>query len=278
MRFCFNLFMLFFSIAVYANEYVVDDKIYNDDTVSKLITVITTTNPIPSIPSTTHIYPTQKSLFRIPAFAKCKKIIVFDGIQSGYENRIADYQQYKCNIYRLTYTDPYFTNTQLVFCKEWGHLSGAITEALKHVTTPYVFIHQHDFILQKDFDLNGVIASMELNPNIKHVRLNRAPWNTYFSDWDGPVDEVIEGGAFVPLCRCCGWSDNDHITRTDYYHNFVLPLCHKEAMEWALHGRLKKAFEDYGYEGHRPFGTYLYGNLNDGDYLYHTDGREVWGR
>ena len=65
-------------------------KVYDDDTVAQMITVITTTNPIPSIPSIKHIYPAQVALFQIPAFTRCKKIIVFDGLQPGWEKRRHD--------------------------------------------------------------------------------------------------------------------------------------------------------------------------------------------
>lgn len=251
---------------------------FNDQTLSEMITVITTTNPIPSIPNTKILYQSQASLFRIPAFAKCKKIIVFDGVQPAFEGRREEYEQYKNKVIELTKTDPYFSNTELIFCEQWVHLAGAIKEALKRVNTPYLFIHQHDFILQKDFDLGGVIATMEVNPNVKHVRLSKYPTNTQVAhwEWDGPVEEVVDGPHFVPLCRTGGWSDNDHITRLDYYTDFVLPMCGHGAMEWALHPALKNALIRKGPKGHPPFGTYIYGHITDGGYIYHSDGREIW--
>lgn len=249
-------------------------KVYDDSSVADLITIITTTNPVPTIPSTKHIYPSQVSLCRIPALALCKKIIVFDGIQPGYEHRIKDYNQYKKNIVKLTKNDPYFSNTTLVFCKSWVHLAGAIKEAMSKVTTPFVFIHQHDFFLLKDFDLNALVATMAANPYIKHVRLNRGATNTEFIDWEGPIAEVPDPTLFVPLCRTCGWSDNDHVARVDYYQHFVLPQCGRCAMENVLHLALKRSILKFGVEaGHQPFGTYLYGDLSDGNYFYHSDGR-----
>src|SRR4051812_37553585 len=69
---------------------------YDTETVAKLITVITSTSPVPSIPSTRHLYPAQASLFQIPAFALCKKIIVFDGIRPGQEAKYGyAYGRYK---------------------------------------------------------------------------------------------------------------------------------------------------------------------------------------
>ncbi len=250
----------------------------DDQKLSSMITVITTTNPIPSIPDTQILYRSQSSLFRIPVFAKCKKIIVFDGIQPAYENRQQDYETYKKNVVELSKTDEYFTNTELIFCDRWVHLAGAIREAIKHVKTPYLFIHQHDFVLRKDFDLRGIIATMEVNQNVKHVRLAKFPTNTFAGQWefDGPVEEMVEGAAFVPLCRTGGWSDNDHITRLEYYTDFVLPQCNHGAMEWSLHPALKNALLRQGPHGHLPFGTYIYGHITDGGYIHHSDGRDVW--
>jgi hypothetical protein len=145
---------------------------------------------------------------------------------------------------------------------------------MKEVTTPFVFIHQHDFVLEKNFDLNGLIATMMANPKIKHVRpaLGQANQNLCPS-WNGPVDEEIEGPHFVPLCRTFGWSDNDHVARRDYYDTFVLPRCGHGPMEDFLHWQMQEAFNNNGKQGHEPFGTYFFGHLTDGAYFSHSDGR-----
>jgi hypothetical protein len=246
------------------------EKLYDDQTVAQMITIITTTNPIPSIPSLTHLYPAQLSLFQTPPLALCKKIIVFDGVQPSFTHRAADYEKYKEAVIELTLKNPIFSNTELIFCDKWLHLAGAIREAIARVTTPYVFIHQHDFILTKPFDLNGIIATMEANPNIKHVRLALTAKNR---DWGNLVDEIVTGPSLVPLCRLLCWSDNDHISPTAYYRDFVLPQCSHGAMESFLDAALNEDLKKMGTLAHLEYGTYLYGNLDDGGYLYHSNGR-----
>ncbi len=246
--------------------------LYNDETVAKMITVITATSPVLSIPNTTHIFPAQVSLHRIPALAKAKKIIVFDGIPPGQEHLQYAYEQYKQNIRKLTQSDHYFTNTKLVFCSQWGHLSGAIEEAMKHVTTPYVFMHQHDLVILKPFDLNGIIATMDENPAIKYVHF----WggkNKSSKWWNRRLDEKVEGTHYVPLTRSFGWSDQCHVASAAYYKDFVLPQCDHCFMENAMQRKFKKKFDKIGKKSHEEFGTYLYGELSDGHYIKHTDGR-----
>lgn len=246
---------------------------YDDDTVSKMITVITTTSPIPSMPSTKFLFGAQKSLFRIPALAKCKKIIVFDGLKEEDEELSNTYEKYKNNVRKLLKTTPYFMNTKLVFCPKWVHLCGTIRQALKHVETPYVFIHQHDLELIKDFDLNGVIASMEANPEIKYVAfiqnsiLNEDP---FF----GPFQSGAKGVSFVPLCKTSGWTDQCHVASVEYYQTFVLPQCRYTFMECVLHPALKQAVQQNGFSGQwKLFGAFVYGRMRDGPYIYHTHAR-----
>src|SRR5437016_10153975 len=78
-----------------AHDLELNGVVYDDDTVAELITVITATSPTISMPNTTHIYPAQVSLHRIPALAKAKKIIAFDGIPPGEKHLEAAYNKYK---------------------------------------------------------------------------------------------------------------------------------------------------------------------------------------
>lgn len=243
----------------------------NDDVASKLITVMTSTSPIPSHPSTKLLYEAQESLMRIPALKKSKKIIVFDEIKPGNEHLKEKYEQYKKNVIELTKTDPVFANTELVFSNSWNHLSGSVKNGMQSVRTPFVLMHQHDLVLKKWFDLNGLLATMLVNPRIKYVHF----WGGNNTDewYNGPVDNKVEGIHYVPLCRSFGWSDQTHVASTNYYCTFVLPKCSKCFMEKVLHPALKSAIKQDGLDaGHQRFGTYLYGGLKNGHFIHHTDG------
>lgn len=275
-----NLFQVFILVLTFCYFKLFGEPVnwnevcYDDETVSQLITVVISTNPIPSIPKVKHLYSCQKSLFLIPALRKCRKIIVFDGIQPKYGDRAEDYHLYKINVKKLTKRDPFFANTKLVFCKKWVHLSGAIRLALKYVKTPYIFIQQHDFDIIKPFDLNAVIATLAANPAIQHVKFDYSPRNDCNFWWNGPVDEVVGGVHFVPLTRTFGWSDVTHVCRTSYYLDFVLPQCFHGPMEAFLQSSFQRDIEKLGYKkAHKKYGTYLYGKIEDGKFIQHTDGR-----
>ncbi len=276
------IFALGISVESWASEYIEwEGVVYDDQTVAELVTVITTTSPIQSMPTTKILYATQKSLALVPALARCKKIIVFDGIKpdSNFAYRARDYELYKKHVKELTKTDPYFSNTELVFCSEWGCLIGGIREALKHVKTPFVFIQQHDFVLRKGFDLNAVVATMVANSSVRYVTFLSGIFrdiNTWIDGWNY-VDENIQGIHFVPLRRVGSWTDQSHIARTDYYREVVLPRCPDSYMETHLVHQYKAEIERNGFErAHEIFGTYLYGDRDTGDFLHHIDGKYRW--
>ena len=271
---------MFFFISVADGEAITHNGIiYDTETVAELITVITSTSPVQSMPSPKHLYPSQQSLFQIPAFARCKKIIVFDGIRQEQMHLKSKYDEYKKNIANLTQTDPNFSNTQLVFCNEWKHLTGSLYEAMKHVSTPFVYIHQHDLQIVQDFDLNGLIATMVANPSIQCVMLaNTDNLETGEAHpYHGYVDRKISGECFVPLTRCFGWSDQAQIATKEYYENVVFPQCLARKgsfMEQTMLIRIRYDVEILGKDvAHPIYACYLYGGPYDGIFISHSDGR-----
>ena len=259
--FKFAVVLSFFCVVGICNEPNLRDK----------LTIITSTSALRSHPSTELLEITQSSLFKMPGIKSCRKIIVFDGLHRRQRPLAEKYEQYKESVIELTKTNPYFADTKLVFCKKHKHLAWALQEAMEHVETPYVFVHQHDFQIKRQIDVAGIVRSMDENANLKHIRLPRR-WNVAFR-FDYHVDDVIEGPAYVPLTRTFGWSDNDHFTRKDYYDNFIFPKITKPwPMESFIHP-LEEEMTKKDPKNHRIFGTYLYGKLGDGRYIFHLDGK-----
>lgn len=237
----------------------------DNEAVANLITVITSTNPISSHPNTKYLHTVQRSLFRVPALRLCKKIIVFDGVKES--NQEESYSAYKERVIELTKSDPYFANTELVFCPEWRHLTGALKLAMERVTTPFVLIHQHDLVLKKSFDLNGLLEKMMGDPSIQYVHFCVGP------NSENAMAEEVEGRG-VPLCRFFAWTDRTHVARKSYYENFVFPNCPGYTfMESVLCQMLLDEVAEKGPAAHSRYGTYLYGGLSDGCYILHLDAR-----
>ena len=243
------------------------------DLASKL-TIITTSSPCISYPRSLIIMISQYSMLRtIPEFQSLPKIIVCDGIRDPLQAQA--YQEYKEKLKVVAATHPHFQNTTLVFCEEWKCLAGALKEAFEHVKTEYVLVHQDDFEFLKPLDLHGLLRAMDQNHNLKHVRLNSAPNPPFLggpSVNDPGVDDKIEGGSAFPVLKTLRWSDNDHIARTDYYTDFVLPLI-GDAKTFMEHVLNTAEHEDLKSDPskHSKYGTFLYGTWGDGPFIYHLD-------
>jgi len=267
-------------VGIFSSSAQLENLSEEEKVLCEKLTIITTTSPIPSHPSTEMLERTQKSLFIVPAFRGCKKIIVFDGIPSFQKGWLENYEGYKQGVMRLLEENPYFQNTTLLMLDQYYHLALSLREAMRLVDTPFVFVHQHDFELIKSFDIVHLIESMEANPIIKHVRLNR--FVNQPSEHDGKIDTYVEGAnqfpLKVPLLRTFAWSDNDHVSTTDYYWNFVFPkIKGKGPMEDFLHFALRRAVKK-DKKLHGFFGTYIYGNLGESPYIRHLDGKIYQGK
>ena len=245
--------------------------LFGIDSLKDQLTIITTTSIIPAHPNTAMLEETQGSLFAVAGFMDCPKIIVFDGLPGCKKGRKEAYQEYKRRVEALTKWNPHFANTQLVFCEEHHHLAGALKQAMQHVRTPLVFVHQHDFKMVKLIDAYGIVHSMLANPNLKHIRLNRRGINK--NDYDYIVDNEIDGPVYVPLTRTFGWSDNDHFSWKEYYDDFIFPnIKRKLPMEKVIQPMMRKAILK-SLDNHKEYGTYIYGKIGSARHILHIDGK-----
>ena len=107
-------------------------------------------------------------------------------------------------------------------------LCGQTQEALQYVDTKYVFVHQDDFVMQRNFDLVGLLDTMDKYNEIKIVRFNQHKNQDLSRSTPGKVqynsiiygDQYFDKESTVPLIRNFCWCDNDHITTVEYYKNF----------------------------------------------------------
>src|SRR6185437_10672058 len=130
------------------------------------LTIITTTSPIRSNPSTAIIEASMESLFSLKELRSCRKIIVFDGVgpdvkyqRKDIQQVEEDYKRFKENMIALTQdpSKPHFKNTVLLFLEEFSHQAWALQKAMELVDTPYIYSHQHDIVITRPFDAIGIV-------------------------------------------------------------------------------------------------------------------------
>jgi len=127
----------------------------NASTLPRWLTVVITTSPVTSNPSTDLIEEVAKSMATVPHLACCPKLIICDGYKVREKNkfrsgeitadRVAAYAAYKANLRALA-ADPLscMAGAVLLELEERQGFGFAMKEGIRHVATPFVIVVQHD--------------------------------------------------------------------------------------------------------------------------------------
>jgi hypothetical protein len=239
------------------------------------LTIIVTASPIPTHPSLMIIEQTLESLKCIDSSNTVDVILAHDDFHPGSSNEVR--QSY--NEYLSSLTKKYSSNDrfQIIKLQEWGCLAGNILNAIKFVKTPYVLIVQHDFKFTEVIDVENCIIAMNSFSRIKHIRFNRQPNYPYVFDRDPKRrgkhyrEETFSHQNLsrdLDLTKTLGWSDNNHLCKTEYYRDVISQLV-----------RNQKTFPEHPCNLasntilHRLFGTYIYGEIGKKGVIEHLDGR-----
>lgn len=258
--------------------------------ISDLVTLVITTSPTPSAPSTQLLTAVFES-FRTycPDLLTCQVIIVFDTYDSiANRTRLkkgqvtlegaAAYELYKVNVKQLvlsayseidlqlseSHVEAEFgfsghaenvipisvqqTSNQTVAFVEPKQRLGfglAVRTALRMTTTPYIWVHQHDWTLESDIPLQSIIAVMhdQLDNTatpIKYIGLPSVRSLAYAIQTDTSrfpnlhrltkelkqsfiPAALIDGKVQVPLTPVFHWPDKPHIASTSHYLSLVFP-------------------------------------------------------
>jgi len=250
--------------------------------VARLVTVIISTSPLPSHPSTAVIDAVLQSHARFcPELANCRRIVVFDGYKIGPALRLKKgnvtetiargYEAYKGQLMQLIcgkeaclaeretqklliggqrhYAELSMQKSddeKAVFIepgKQIGFALG-VKAALGQVTTPYVFVQQHDWALSSPLPLLDMLTAMEActhqhgNVPINYIGLNNKRSMNYSSRVvanDSLLRQLetailtlqanTSQPAAHPILKQCTplfhWLDRPHIARTSTYLSYV---------------------------------------------------------
>ena len=276
------------------------------------VTVILTTSPTPSNPSTRLLEIVLRSVVRHePSLQHCPKVIVCDGFilapptrtgrirfKSGKvtHSHAEAYDEYKARLRDLVAAgDPHrgFANSQLLCLGKRHGFAFAIREALRLVKTTFVLVVQHDRMFLRPGRLPNVLEVMRRDPALKHVGLLQKSTLTYartVNDKYGiDVGPYVRRAPDVQLTfvPAVFMYDSTHVARAQWYREFVFGnivtsrgtfrLRTGDFIEDKLGQSMLSEIKALGMPAHALFGSFLL--LEDGvgseiPVVYHLDGRD----
>ena len=254
------------------------------------VTVILTTSPTHSNPSTELINAVLVSFRLVSGLKSATILIVADGCvvhdksrwKSGWvtpEQRIA-YNMYLDNLQKEL-DNPFTSLLRLPTRVGFGF---AVKTALAHVTTPYVLVVQHDYSFVRPISLAPVLAAMEMFPDVlKYVAFVSTSTYEYalrrgiqYVQWGVRTEVVTLAGE--PFCKLLFWYDKTHLARTDFYRSFVFGVnsCVRRGdfPEYRLGHVMTADIKANGMAAHATYGTFLwYPNGGTETVIRHSNGR-----
>ncbi|CAE6948943.1 unnamed protein product [Symbiodinium sp. KB8] len=240
---------------------------------SPRLSVVITTSPIPSHPSTMLLEAVIASFTRVQGLADCPLIIVCDGFKvvkkttwkagKVTEEKAANYAEYKAALKRLQDEGRLPSGTKLVILEGHNGQAFAVKAALAEVETPLVCIHQHDLEFTFDFDLERVLDVLaDPAAGVKYVGLPllvnlHYEGIAYQHHGVRVKPEMHRGLSLMPIIF---WYDSTHITSVEHYTALVFGP--EEAynpgnfVEETFGVRQRNDIMAKGMEAHAKYGTY----------------------
>lgn len=262
------------------------------------ISVIITTSPIQSHPSTDVIDQTIKSLqLVIPEFENgtVKTFIICDGCKTT-ENKMF----YKSGIVSIEKKNDYdkyidqliekYPNFDVIKRDQHYGFAKNIEYCLERVVTPYVLIVQHDWIFVKSVDLDKLVKIMDEYDDVKYINFISSSTTNFldrFHDFAKvKPDEFLNKYSDkykIPIIPLPFWYDKPHLCQTNYYKKILSSKYYNYATK--KQEPVKSFVEDtYGHiilndikangiKAHKKYGTFLYYENPEEPVLLHIRGR-----
>lgn len=262
---------------------------------SDALTIIITTSPIESHPSTAVLDTVIKSFIFIDELNDCNKIIICDGYEILSKNeyksgkitqKVADNYE----VYIESITDKYDNSVIIKRDIRYGFAEN-VRYALDLVMTDYVIIIQHDQIFLRKIDFKDIIDMMIRHDNINYINfLSKqtinyesqliSRYNIFYEDYKKKSD--LCGLSIIPLLF---WYDKPHICRTSYYKEYVFGTKHliiktnkkisvKNFIEDSFGQILKENVKCGGYLEFEKYNSFLYCDHPSNPAIAHINGRK----
>lgn len=227
------------------------------------ITVIMSTSPIPTHPSTHIIEETLASVTdRLP---DAEILIMIDGIHPDHEHQRTQYERYIERLLHLTNRLPHATP---ILFDDHEHQARMTRHTLTLVDTPQILFVEHDTPLE------GHIPFDDLSTHIGQYDVIRFH---HESEVLPDHRHLMVGDKRDNIWPTAQWSQRPHLASTDYYRR-LLSLIHEDEhtmIEDAVHGIVQEKFLRRGYPGWLDHKVGIYhpeGNIRRS---HHLDGRHT---
>eukprot|EP00929_Paragymnodinium_shiwhaense_P083427 TRINITY_DN44454_c0_g1_i1.p1 TRINITY_DN44454_c0_g1~~TRINITY_DN44454_c0_g1_i1.p1 ORF type:complete len:429 (+),score=63.45 TRINITY_DN44454_c0_g1_i1:82-1368(+) len=199
------------------------------------LSVLVTTSPVPSNPSTMMLEAVLASFSRVKGLADCPLVIVCDGFKTGRiqstwkagkitEDAAERYEEYKANLERLLENGTLPRGTKIVIMEGHNGQAFGVKAGLAHVESDYVLVHQHDLEFTFDFHVDKVIAVLDQpDNNVKYVGLPLLV-NLHYEScaWRHGVRVAPENhGDDLQLMPLVFWYDSTHIASVQHYRDLI---------------------------------------------------------
>lgn len=235
------------------------------------VTVLISSSPVPSHPSTAMIEDTVRRVRAYPALTKAEVLIMLDGVSPEDENRRPAYEEYIRRLVGLCNSHPDFAGCLPIVFDRHTHQAGMTIATLPRVRTPLLFFVEHDTYPHGDIDFPGIIRVLLDQPGAANaIRLHM--FHTVLSEHRPLYPEreprVVDG---VPLLVTTDWSQRPHLARTDWYREMLRQYVPEGKAMWiehALHGPIDATPWD-------AFRVCVYAPPGDMTRSGHADGRRL---
>lgn len=186
---------------------------------NNLITVLMSSSPIESHPSTEVIEKSVRQIRAYPELKNAEIILLLDGVRAEQEHRREDYTEYIRRVIELCKWDKDFYGVLPVIFDEYTQQARMVKDSLKLVKTPLVFFCEHDCYPEGEIDFKGMIDSLSEEPDINYIGLS-----IFESIPEERAHFFTAGNKFVNginLLRTSSYSGRPHLALTSWYQKVM---------------------------------------------------------
>lgn len=238
------------------------------------ITVLISSSPIPSHPSTAILDETIASVRSRPELADAEIIIMLDGVRPEQQDRAEDYYAYVDEVCRKANHE--WTNVLPIVMPDHCHQARMTRDVLvgSGIATDLVLFLEHDTPLAGDIPFADLIKPLDCG-DLNLIRLYHEntvpPAHTHLMLEADPI--MVSG---LPVIRTAQWSQRPSLVSLDYYRDLLDTYVGDDSrtmVEDLAHGIVQYAWNERGMAGWEEHRLAIYAPPGGYQRSDHLDGR-----